>query len=638
MLMPRMCDTRAVKVLKYLQSMAPATVSRSSLDALEELPSSVLASHHSTWNWDEVTEDTQLRNWLAKNPVPSPKAKASSALFHGTLVFVQLVFEQPSDLLSSMSLTDVGTARNYAALAVVPIQRYASQYGPNSVSVAPDVISFTAKLKGPSFSIGQFEGWVEKCAQLSRANDVANPCIVILHNRNLLNSPSFRKHRDSFHSSTGNGTPYCYSLVFGEDLSVADNNHTNNGRPHDKVYAHNLSHEIAEMVVDPFSDSGNPEVCDACSGNCNVQFFDLFDQNGVFMGGTADTAAATGFAFFINSIVSPDAVLNGNQCVVQGDARSACIYPPPIQWGGQNTLTTINGPVSVAGHFSIGDGRHLVVAGTQGGRIHEIFWRPGQVGIEGEDDLPDVAFQSNTIASVGTMYNVDQNRHLVFVGTTFGTVHEIFWRPDTVGIEGQDDLPVNFPENSIVGVTGLYDSAQQRHIVIVGTTAGTVHEIFWKADTVGIEGDDDLPVAFAPRSIVGVTAMYNSDDQRYVVVVGTTAGKLHEIFWQATTAGIEGHDDLPIDFGTQSIVALSGFYDSNRTRYVVAVATADGNVHQVYWHPLSVGIEAHSVVANFSPHGIVSVAAFYSAPDHVNHLVVALSNGEIRELWVVPDL
>jgi hypothetical protein len=293
--------------------------------------------------------------------------------------------------------------------------------------------------------------------------------------------------------------------------------------------------------------------------------------------------------------------------------------------------------VSVAGHFSSGDQRHLVVVGTSQGKIHEVFWHPAQSGIEGEDDLP-LAFGAGTIVSVATMYNVDQQRHVVLVGTTGGKVHEIFWKPETVGIEGHDDLPVDFATNSIVAVTGLYDNNQQRHLVMVGTTAGRVHEIFWKADTVGVEGHDDLPVIFTPGSIVAVTVFYNGDQQRYVVVVGTNAGKLHEIFWKTDTIGVEGHDDLPVDFGSGSIVAVSGFYDSNRKRYIVAVGTIDGTVHQVYWKELTVGIEAHSTVAKFSPNSIVSLAAFYSVSDNINHIVVALSNGQLQEFWVTPDI
>jgi hypothetical protein len=638
--METLCATRSLKILKYLHRMVPKTIPRSSLDALEKLPSSVLFSLHTASDWAGVTKDEKLKNWLSINPIPAPQATVSGALFNGTLVFPRIVFARPNQPDFSVSMADMQTAVNYATLAVVPIRRCASQYGPNSVTVSPTIIPHTANLTGNSFSQDDLEGWVEQVAQTARANQVTNPCIVILHDRSLPTSPMFTGDRHAHHWSTHNGTPYCYCLVFGQNLSVADNNHTINGKTNEKVYAHILSHEIAEMVVDPVVGINNPEVCDACSTNCNpFNLFDLFDQNGVFIGGTNDTASATGFSFFINSVVRPDAYDPATQCVVPGgDTQSACIYAPPLEWG-QGILTTVNNPVSVAGHFSSSDGRHLVVVGTSTGKIHEIFWQPAQVGIEGEDDLP-VAFDPGTIGSVATIYNIDQQRHIVLVGTTAGKVHEIFWKPDTVGIEGDDDLPVNFATNSIVAVTGLYDNNQQRHVVLVGTTAGKVHEIFWKADTVGIEGHDDLPVTFTPGSIVAVTAFYNSDSdqQRYVVVVGTTAGKLHEIFWKADTVGIEGHDDLPVDFGSGSIVALSGFYDSNQKRYVVAVGTRDGTVHQVYWKATTVGIEAHSTVAKFSPNSIVSLAAFYSVSDNINHIVVALSNGQLREFWVKPDI
>ena len=138
---------------------------------------------------------------------------------------------------------------------------------------------------------------------------------MILHDRSLPATPIYTGHTNAYHSFTGEGTPYCYCLVFGQNLNVADNNHNFPNRPNDKVYAHILSHEIAEMVVDPFG--GNPEVCDGCAGNCNNIQFDLFDQNGAFIGGTADTDLATGFSFFINSIISPAAYDPATQCAIQ---------------------------------------------------------------------------------------------------------------------------------------------------------------------------------------------------------------------------------------------------------------------------------------------------------------------------------
>jgi hypothetical protein len=215
-------------------------------------------------------------------------------------------------------------------------------------------------------------------------------------------------------------------------------------------------------------------------------------------------------------------------------------------------------------------------------------------------------------------------------------VQEIYWKATTVGVEGHDDLPVTFSPGSIVAVAGLYNTSDQRHVVLVGTTAGKVHEIFWKADTVGVEGDDNLPVIFPSGSIVDVTGFYNSDDERHVAVVATSAGTLHEIFWKSDTVGVEGHDDLPVHFDPGSIVAVSGFYDPNTQRHVVAVGTKDGTVHEIYWKSGTVGIEAHQPIIQLSAGSIVSLAGFYSASDLIEHIVVGLTNSEVIELWAKP--
>jgi hypothetical protein len=167
---------------------------------------------------------------------------------------------------------------------------------------------------------------------------------------------------------------------------------------------------------------------------------------------------------------------------------------------------------------------------------------------------------------------------------------------------------------------------------------GTVREIYWKSDTAGVEGFDDLPVTFAPGTIVAASALYNPDDQRHLVVVETTAGKVHEIFWKSDTVGVEDDDDLPVSFSPGTIVTLSGFYDSAKRRHVVAVGLTDGTVHQIFWQATTVGVEAHTVVARFPAGTIVGIAGYFSESDLAEHIIVGLSDGSVEELWTVPDV
>ena len=187
-------------------------------------------------------------------------------------------------------------------------------------------------------------------------------------------------------------------------------------------------------------------------------------------------------------------------------------------------------------------------------------------------------------------------------------------------------------------MAGLYDADQQRFVVVVGTSAGKVHEIFWKSTTVGVEGHDDLPVSFDSDSIVSVAAWYDTDNRRYHVVVATSLGTLREIWWRTDTQGVEGFGDLTVGFGSESIVSIAGFYDPVEQRQYLIAGTQDGSIHQLYWKEGMAGIEAHSVITRIDGVSLIGLTAFRSAVEGVKHIIVALSDGTLREFWTASGL
>ena len=105
-----------------------------------------------------------------------------------------------------------------------------------------------------------------------------------------------------------------------------------------KDYAFILSHEVAEMVVDPAANNRNPEVCDGCAGNCDTFWVDCFDNNSNFVGGSQTIPPSFGYSFFINSIIKQDAIdpTSPEFCAKpEIGAQSACVYSlmvhvPPV--------------------------------------------------------------------------------------------------------------------------------------------------------------------------------------------------------------------------------------------------------------------------------------------------------------------
>ena len=513
------CATRAVKVLKYLRREVPATIPRSSVDELEELPSGVLARLHTTSDWDEVTKDEQLRNWLAANPVPAPRAKASGPLFAGTLVFAQVTFQVAGQPSSAITMADMQTARDYAALAVIPIQRYVSQYGTSSVGVWPDVMPFPANLTSDSFTLGDFETWVDQIAQTARNNNVSNPCVVIPHNRTLPNSAQFSGERNSFHSMTGNGTPYCYTLVFTENLTIADPGH---------FYADKLSHEIAEMTVDPKGDDSNPEVCDACAGNCNNIWFTLFDSNGVYMGGTTDPASAPGYTFFINPIVSGAVAVNSDSCIaVAADQQSGCVYPPPFVAGELLSYTDDASPGNVSAPILVGFGGWLpfkfLFAGQNAAGASRIYavnqdaqlLSYGDDGAQGNVSDPVIVgfggwlqftflFAGKNAAGENRIYAVNSNGELLSYGDD-GSPGNVS-APVTVGFGGWLEFTFLFAGQNALGENRIYAVNSSGELLSYGDdgSPGNVSAPV----TVGFGGWLDFTFLFAGQDAQGQNRIY----------------------------------------------------------------------------------------------------------------------------------
>jgi hypothetical protein len=97
-------------------------------------------------------------------------------------------------------------------------------------------------------------GWVD---QLAKANGLgADSCPMFLNPQGVVNTDADPAQGvGGYHNISSSGVPYAFVNVMGHGLTVDDRQ---------DVYAVALSHEIAEMTVDPKANGSNPEVSDPC--------------------------------------------------------------------------------------------------------------------------------------------------------------------------------------------------------------------------------------------------------------------------------------------------------------------------------------------------------------------------------------
>jgi hypothetical protein len=306
--MPLSCSSRLVKNGRFLQSPEIAFIPPvEPLDGFSSLVPVSILSRLELLPLEQIGDERLVQAISRKRP-PSAQVKLASPLFSGTLRFVQATFASSGTNLAVPD-ADLNVAMTYASLAIVPISEYCSQYGPNSLVLANTNVPFKASITKRKFNDGTLSGWVDEIAKANVYG--SDTCLVFLSPQGIVNTDADPAQGVlGYHSVSSSGVPYAFVNVMGDGLTMDDKR---------GYYALALSHEIAEMTVDPLANGSNPEVSDECAGNCNVDYRNYFDAGKNWLGGNP----TPGYYFFIDGIATPASV---TQCPAPA---SSCSYPPP---------------------------------------------------------------------------------------------------------------------------------------------------------------------------------------------------------------------------------------------------------------------------------------------------------------------
>ncbi len=310
--MANLCVTRAIKNARHLQANAPHILPKAEPEGGfgSRVPRELLARLHTAVPPKDLDRVPGLAAALAKKPIPRPRAAAAAPLFRGTLVFASVDFQVRTGSVS-IGPGDLATAMTFARLAIGPISAYATQYGPNALAVGDTAVPFSASVPSGRYNDQTLQTWVN--AIVKAGGLPADTCVVILSPQGVVNTDADPSQGVGGYHGMAN-VPYCFVNVMGTGLTVKDEA---------SVYALALSHEIAEMAVDPRADLGNPEVADPCGPNCQQVWIDYFNNAGGYIQTLQLFPPPFDYAFFINAIVQPSAA---TQCPAPA---ATCNYAPP---------------------------------------------------------------------------------------------------------------------------------------------------------------------------------------------------------------------------------------------------------------------------------------------------------------------
>jgi hypothetical protein len=246
-------------------------------------------------------------------------------LFSGKIYFAHVTFATPGNNYS-FSTADMQTMLTYAQHAIVPISEFVQQYGPSTATISPTILEFTANMSSTVFSDSDLQGWVNAIVT-ANGFDPSSTAIIVPCPQQISDSNGAVSGNSGYHGIAN--VPYAVWGVDATGLTLAD-------QP--DVYAMVISHEIAEMIVDPQANLSNPEVCDPCCINCEGKpgsysggfyraYFDSFND---YLGTNQSTPpGGFNFAYYVAVVVQPaGAAFSDTDCHA---TNAECNYAPVLQ-------------------------------------------------------------------------------------------------------------------------------------------------------------------------------------------------------------------------------------------------------------------------------------------------------------------
>jgi hypothetical protein len=260
-------------------------------------------------------------------------------LFNGVIHLVQVNFYNGSN--NTVTTPDMQTILAFLN-AITPIQEaYASQWGTCGATVDQTIYQATFNIGSgnTTFNDDQLGGNPTNGTPSMNSNFIDNlaatngwssggptaHCIVVICPPNITNNDCNPANGYlSYHDcSFVYNVPYIYTPLTAEPITATDVS---------DIYQIPLSHEVAEMTVDPAADLNNPEVCDSCGPNCETVIRNFFDGNGNYITSSAFFIAGVGpgfsYSVMTNSVSAPPyATTAQNTCPTV--PYGSCGYSPP---------------------------------------------------------------------------------------------------------------------------------------------------------------------------------------------------------------------------------------------------------------------------------------------------------------------
>jgi hypothetical protein len=293
---------------------------------------------------------------------------------------------------------------------------------------------------------------------------------------------------------------------------------------------------------------------------------------------------------------------------------------------------------AIAGYYTDYDGLQHVIVAEKDGNVYEVHWDASELAPGYHPPAQRLGYFGNSLVTIAGFFTLDDNYHHAVAGTDDGKLHQLYYKLNETPNRNDLDYPPISSFDPSKGMASFYSLGDNLSHVVIVDRMGNPVDITWNAHhPPNGKGITIPPTDSQVASISGFLA--TDDTSRHIIVARNDTGQIYDIAYpdeQHIPQSILGQDNVYVKTTfNEPVKNVTAFFSSDTNHRHIVVLTKENRLKDHAYDRYGGNFRSTLLTSSTSsplPNNVADITSFYNAHDQLRHVLYATQDGSLYEI------
>ena len=294
------------------------------------------------------------------------------------------------------------------------------------------------------------------------------------------------------------------------------------------------------------------------------------------------------------------------------------------------TSISINTSILAIAGYYVDDGEHLqyVIVAEKDGNVYEVHWDASELAPGYHPLAKRLGYFGNSLVTLAGFFTPDDHYHHAVAGTDDGKLHQLYYKLNETPNRNDLDYPPISSFEPSKGMASFYSPGDNlSHVVIVDGNGNPV-DITWKAN----HPTNGKTITIPPNisQVASISGFLATDDSSRHIIVALKTGEVYDIGYPDVPPSTVSPRSVIKNFN-EPLKNVTAFFNPDGNFRHIVVLTVDGKLKDHSYNTRGDTTDTQltsSVLSN----DVADITSFYNAHDHLRHVFYVTRDGRLYEI------